>query len=82
MYGRKVHAAVLAAGEAESGATVHLVDEEYDRGEPLARGRVPVRPGDTPESLAARVLAVEHRLLPAAVRAAAAAGRPVPFEFS
>lgn len=82
MYGRRVHAAVLAAGEAVSGATVHLVDEEYDRGQPLAQGRVPVRGDDTPESLANRVLEVEHRLLPAAVRAAAAAGRPVPFDFN
>jgi formyltetrahydrofolate-dependent phosphoribosylglycinamide formyltransferase len=82
MYGRRVHAAVLAAGEAESGATVHLVDEEYDRGEVLGQARVSVEPGDTPETLAARVLEAEHRLLPAAVHAAAAAGRPVPFTLS
>ncbi len=80
MYGRRVHAAVLAAGDAESGATVHLVDEEYDHGAPLAQARVPVRPDDTPETLAARVLAAEHRLLPAVVLAAARAGRPVPLE--
>jgi phosphoribosylglycinamide formyltransferase-1 len=78
MYGRHVHEAVLASGARESGATVHLVDEEYDRGAILARGRVPVLPGDTPDQLAARVLEVEHRLLPAVVLAAAAAGRPVP----
>jgi formyltetrahydrofolate-dependent phosphoribosylglycinamide formyltransferase len=78
MYGGRVHAAVLAAGDAESGATVHLVDEEYDRGGILAQERVPVLPGDTPDDLARRVLAVEHRLLPAVVRAAARAGRPVP----
>jgi phosphoribosylglycinamide formyltransferase-1 len=77
MYGRRVHEAVLASGARESGATVHLVDEEYDRGRILAQGRVPVLPGDTPDTLAERVLAVEHRLLPAAVLAAAAAGRPV-----
>lgn len=82
MYGQRVHAAVLAAGDAESGATVHLVDAEYDRGAILAQGRVPVAPDDTPASLAARVLAVEHRLLPAAVRAAALAGHPVPFDFT
>lgn len=82
MYGERVHAAVLAAGEAETGATVHLVDEAYDRGAPLAQGRVAVEAGDTPATLAARVLAVEHRLLPAAVRAAARAGRPVPFDFN
>jgi formyltetrahydrofolate-dependent phosphoribosylglycinamide formyltransferase len=78
MYGIRVHEAVLASGARESGATVHLVDEAYDRGRVLAQGRVPVLPGDTPASLAARVLAVEHRLLPAAVLAAAAAGRPLP----
>jgi formyltetrahydrofolate-dependent phosphoribosylglycinamide formyltransferase len=78
MYGHHVHEAVLASGARESGATVHLVDEEYDRGAILARGRVPVLPGDTPGVLAARVLEVEHRLLPAVVLAAAAAGRPVP----
>src|SRR5512135_338989 len=78
MYGRRVHEAVLASGAAVSGATVHLVDEVYDRGRVLAQARVPVRPGDTPDTLAARVLEVEHRLLPAVVLAAAAAGRPVP----
>ncbi len=82
MYGARVHAAVLEAGDGESGATVHLVDEEYDRGAPLAQARVPVQPGDTPATLAARVLAIEHRLLPAAVRAAARAGHPVPFAFN
>jgi folate-dependent phosphoribosylglycinamide formyltransferase PurN len=78
MYGRRVHEAVLASGARESGATVHLVDEAYDRGAILGQARVPVLPGDDPERLAARVLQVEHRLLPAAVLAAAAAGRPVP----
>jgi formyltetrahydrofolate-dependent phosphoribosylglycinamide formyltransferase len=78
MYGHRVHDAVLASGARESGATVHLVDEEYDRGAILARGRVPVLPGDTADQLAARVLELEHRLLPAVVLAAAAAGRPVP----
>jgi len=78
MYGRRVHEAVLASGARESGATVHLVDEVYDRGAILGQARVPVLPGDDPESLAARVLEAEHRLLPAAVLAAAAAGHPVP----
>jgi len=78
MYGRRVHEAVLASGARESGATVHLVDEVYDHGAVLAQGRVPVLPGDTPDTLAARVLAVEHRLLALAVLAAAAAGHPVP----
>jgi formyltetrahydrofolate-dependent phosphoribosylglycinamide formyltransferase len=78
MYGRRVHAAVLAAGEAESGASVHFVDEEYDRGPVVAQRRVPVLEGDTPESLAVRVLEVEHHLYPDAVDqvcAALAAGR-------
>jgi formyltetrahydrofolate-dependent phosphoribosylglycinamide formyltransferase len=78
MYGRRVHEAVLASGARESGATVHLVDEVYDRGAILGQGRVPVLPGDDPDTLAARVLELEHRLLPAAVLAAAAAGHPVP----
>jgi formyltetrahydrofolate-dependent phosphoribosylglycinamide formyltransferase len=78
MYGDRVHQAVLASGVRETGATVHLVDEVYDRGAVLAQARVPVLPGDTPERLAERVLEAEHRLLPAAVLAAAAAGRPVP----
>jgi formyltetrahydrofolate-dependent phosphoribosylglycinamide formyltransferase len=78
MYGRRVHEAVLAAGETTSGATVHLVTEEYDRGEILAQGTVPVMPDDTAETLAARVLAVEHKLLPAVVLAMAASGLPSP----
>ena len=71
MYGERVHAAVLKAGERVSGASVHLVDEEYDRGPVVARGEVPVEPGDTAATLAARVLEVEHRLLPSVVIAAA-----------
>jgi len=82
MYGLRVHRAVLAAGDAMSGATVHLVTREYDRGPILGQERVPVLPGDTPESLAARVLAVEHQILGAAVLAAARAGHPVPFVLS
>ena len=63
MYGRRVHEAVLASGASESGATVHFVDEHYDRGPVIAQRTVPVRTGDTPETLAARILAVEHELL-------------------
>ena len=77
MFGHRVHEAVLASGARESGATVHLVDEDYDHGATLAQARVPVLPGDTPELLAQRVLEVEHRLLPAVVLAAARAGGPV-----
>jgi len=79
MYGARVHQAVLASGADQSGATVHLVDEVYDRGPILGQARVPVLPGDTAESLASRVLEAEHQLLPAAVLAAARAGKPVPF---
>lgn len=68
MYGMHVHEAVLAAKEGESGATVHLVDEEYDHGPILLQERVPVEPNDTPAMLAAKVLAVEHALLPRALR--------------
>jgi phosphoribosylglycinamide formyltransferase 1 len=82
MYGHRVHEAVLASGARESGATVHLVDEVYDRGAVLAQARVPVLPGDTPGRLAARVLEAEHRLLPAVVLAAAQAGHPVPLDES
>ena len=77
MYGARVHEAVLASGATVSGATVHIVDEEYDRGEIVAQWPVPVVRNDAAETPAARVLAVEHRLLPAVVMAAARAGRVV-----
>lgn len=80
MYGSRVHEAVLRSGVAESGCTVHLVEEEYDRGMILAQARVPVLPGDSAQMLAARVLEQEHRLLPAVVLAAARAGLPVAIE--
>ena len=60
MYGGRVHRAVLAAGETESGCTVHLVDAGTDTGPVLLQRRVPVHPGDTPESLAARIHGQEH----------------------
>ena len=72
MYGIRVHRAVLAAGARLSGATVHFVDEHYDRGAIVAQWPVPAYADDTPESLAARVLRVEHRLLPRVVDAVAA----------
>ena len=62
MYGARVHEAVLAAGEAVSGVTIHLVTEEYDQGPAIAQRQVPVLPGDTAESLAKRVLREEHAL--------------------
>ncbi len=64
MYGDRVHAAVLAAGERESGCTVHHVDEQYDRGPIIAQVRVPVLPGDDVPALAARVFAAERELYP------------------
>ncbi len=69
MYGRRVHEAVVASGARISGATVHFVDEVYDHGAIIAQWPVPVMEGDDGEALAARVLKVEHRLLPAVVRA-------------
>ncbi len=68
LYGDLVHAAVLAAGESESGATVHLVEEGIDEGRVLAQTRVPVLPGDTVDTLRARVMAVEGPLLVGVLR--------------
>ena len=67
MYGSKVHAAVLAAGSRTTGVTVHFVDEEFDHGPIIAQWRIPVRDDDTAESLAVRVLEVEHRVYPTIV---------------
>jgi phosphoribosylglycinamide formyltransferase-1 len=74
MYGRRVHEAVIAAGRRFSGPSVHFVDEEYDHGPTIAHVPVEVRPDDTPEALAARVLVAEHAIYPRVV-AAVAAGR-------
>jgi formyltetrahydrofolate-dependent phosphoribosylglycinamide formyltransferase len=71
MYGMRVHRAVIESGVRVSGATVHLVSDRYDEGRIVAQWPVPVLPGDTAETLAARVLAVEHRILPLAVEALA-----------
>lgn len=62
MYGRRVHETVLAAGDHVSGATVHLVDEEFDHGAIVAHAEVPVLAGDTPQALEARVTAAEPAL--------------------
>ena len=67
-YGRRVHEAVLAAGERESGCTVHWVDREYDRGPVILQRRVKVLPDDDADSLAARVFEQECEALPAAIR--------------
>jgi phosphoribosylglycinamide formyltransferase-1 len=63
MYGDRVHEAVLAAGDEETGITVHVVDEEYDHGPIVAQCRVPVLERDTVVSLSQRVLEREHRFL-------------------
>jgi phosphoribosylglycinamide formyltransferase-1 len=75
MYGMFVHEAVIAAKDKESGATVHFVDLEYDRGPIFLQRAVPVLPGDTPESLRERVLRLEHELLPEAIAKFAAERR-------
>jgi len=67
-YGQRVYEAVLAAGVKLTGATVHFTDDEYDHGPILLQESVPVEPGDTPNTLAARVTAIERRLVPQAIR--------------
>ncbi|MDE6189125.1 MAG: phosphoribosylglycinamide formyltransferase [Clostridia bacterium] len=67
MYGLRVHKSVLESGDNVSGCTVHFVDYGADTGEIIAQEQVEVKSGDTPESLQARVLEVEHRLLPSVV---------------
>ncbi|CUH40266.1 Phosphoribosylglycinamide formyltransferase [Jannaschia seosinensis] len=66
--GLDTHARALAAGDAEAGCSVHEVTADLDGGPVLGQARVPVRPDDTPETLAARVLTAEHRLYPAVLR--------------
>lgn len=68
MYGHFVHEAVLAAGEKESGISIHYVDELYDHGQVILQATCPVETGDTPESLAKKVQALEHRHFPGAVQ--------------
>ncbi len=67
-YGERVHAAVLASGATESGATVHVVDNGYDTGPVVLQARVPVRRDDTPATLGARVFEAERWLYPEAIR--------------
>ena len=73
--GLHTHARAIEAGDAEAGATVHEVTADLDAGPVLGQARVPVLPGDTPESLAARVLVQEHRLYPEVLRRFAAGDR-------
>jgi len=67
MYGMRVHEAVIAAGEQESGITIHYVNEDYDRGAILFQATCPVLPDDTPDALAARVHALEYAHYPQAI---------------
>jgi formyltetrahydrofolate-dependent phosphoribosylglycinamide formyltransferase len=67
-YGHRVHEAVLKSGAKESGCTVHLADLHYDKGQILLQKRVPVLPGDSPDTLAARVFQAECEAYPEAIR--------------
>jgi phosphoribosylglycinamide formyltransferase-1 len=67
MYGARVHQAVLAAGEKESGITIHLVNERYDEGRALFQAKCPVRPEDDVDTLAARIHELEHANYPRVV---------------
>jgi phosphoribosylglycinamide formyltransferase-1 len=60
MYGMAVHKAVLASKDTESGITIHMVNQEYDKGDIIFQAKCPVLPGDTPETLAARIHELEH----------------------
>jgi formyltetrahydrofolate-dependent phosphoribosylglycinamide formyltransferase len=79
MYGDHVHAAVIAAGERESGCTIHVVDEEYDRGPILLQRRCPVLPGDDAHALASRVFDEETKAYPEVLRGFATGRWTLPF---
>jgi formyltetrahydrofolate-dependent phosphoribosylglycinamide formyltransferase len=64
MYGENVHKAVIAAGDQETGITIHLVDEHYDHGKTIFQATIDIHPDDTPESLAARIHVLEHEHFP------------------
>ena len=64
MYGHHVHEAVIAAGEKESGITIHYVNDHYDQGAIIFQAKCPVLPTDTPDDLAARVHELEYRYFP------------------
>lgn len=67
MWGAHVHNAVIGAGAAESGITIHYVDEHYDHGDTIFQARCPVLPGDSADSLAARIHELEHRHYPGVI---------------
>ncbi|MGD1046601.1 MAG: phosphoribosylglycinamide formyltransferase [Bacteroidota bacterium] len=69
MYGHRVHQAIIASGEKISGATVHLVNEEYDQGPIILQKTITVAQDDTPDSLAAKVLKIEHEIFPLVLKA-------------
>ncbi|TSA38315.1 MAG: phosphoribosylglycinamide formyltransferase [Porphyromonadaceae bacterium] len=68
MYGMRVHEAVIREGRKKSGITIHLIDEEYDRGKILFQAECPVLPNDTPEDLASRIHQLEHRYYPETIK--------------
>lgn len=72
MYGHFVHDAVIAAGEKESGITIHYVDEHYDNGDIIFQAKCAVEESDTPETLAKKIQALEHRHFPVVVASVAA----------
>jgi formyltetrahydrofolate-dependent phosphoribosylglycinamide formyltransferase len=78
-YGHRVHEAVLAAGEKESGCTVHFADHRYDRGSIILQRRVPVLPGDTADTLADRVFQEECEAYPEAIRRVASGKAATPW---
>lgn len=67
MYGQRVHEAVIAAGETQTGITIHYVDEQYDHGRVIFQATCPVVPGDTAESLAKRVHELEYKHYPVVI---------------
>ncbi len=67
MYGERVHEAVIAAGEKESGITIHAIDADYDRGTVIFQAKCPVTPDDTPEMLAQKVHKLEYAHFPAVI---------------
>lgn len=77
MYGMKVHEAVIAAGELESGITIHFVNECYDEGEIIFQARCPVLPSDTPERLAEKIHSLEYRWYPEVIESIVL-GNPLP----
>ena len=78
MYGRRVHEAVIASGDTYTGASVHLVDDQYDHGAVLARTELTILPGDTPEAIERRVMAVEPTLFVEALQSIAAGSLRLP----